>query len=72
MMSMYIPLLAKMAENGPSFFITKVNYELLCGVNLFIFLACLLPMLEKIHGLMKFAQKWDIFVCDYVATIKIC
>jgi len=65
-MSMYMPLLAKMAENGPSLLTTKVNYELLCDVNLLIFLACLLTMLETIHGLMKFSQKWDIFACDYV------
>ncbi len=71
-MSMYIPLLAKIAENGPFILIAKINYELLCDVNLLIFLACLLPMLETIHGLMKFAQKWDIFVCDYVVTIKNC
>ncbi len=71
-MSMYMPLLAKMAENGPSLLTAKVNYELLCDVNLLIFFACLLPMLETIHGLMKYAQKWNIFVCDYVTTIKIC
>jgi hypothetical protein len=47
---MYMPLLAKMVENGPSLLTVKVNYELLCDVNLLIFLACLLPMLETIHG----------------------
>jgi hypothetical protein len=69
---MYKPSLAKMAKNGPSLLTAKVNYELLCDVNLLIFLVYLLPMLETIHGLMKFSQNWDIFVCYYVATIKIC
>jgi hypothetical protein len=51
---------------------TKVNFELLYDVNLLISLSCLLLMLETIHALIKFAQKWDGFVCDFVAAIKIC
>jgi hypothetical protein len=44
----------------------------LCDVNLLISFVCLLPMLETIHSLINFVKKWDIFVYDYVATIKIC
>ncbi len=29
-------------------------------------------MLEIVHALIKFTQKIDVFVCDYVATINIC
>jgi hypothetical protein len=56
-MSMYMPLLAKMVEDNSSLLITKVNSGFLCNVNLLIFLYCLLPMLETIHALIKFAQK---------------
>jgi len=29
-------------------------------------------MLESMHVFIKFAQMQDIFVCDLVATIKVC
>jgi hypothetical protein len=54
-MVMYMPLLAKMAEATLSIMFTKVNFELLCDLNLFIFLSYLLPMLETIQILIKFA-----------------
>ncbi len=56
-MSMYMPLVAKMAKDSPSFMVARVNFELLCNVNLLISLSYLLPMLETIHALIKFAQK---------------
>jgi hypothetical protein len=61
-----------MAKNTPAIMFTKVNFELLCDVNLLIFLCCLLPMLETIHALIKFAQKRNVCVSDYVGAIKIC
>jgi len=51
---MYMPLVAKMVEDNPSLMVAKVNFELLCDVNLLISLSCLLPMLETIHALIKF------------------
>jgi hypothetical protein len=71
-MAMYMPLLAKMAKDTPSIMFAKMNFELLCDINLFIFLSSLLPMLEIVHALIKFEQKKDFFVCDYVVAIKIC
>jgi hypothetical protein len=61
-----------MDEDNPSLMATKVNFELLCDVDLPISLSWLLPMLETIHALIKFVQKRDVFVCDYVVAIKIC
>ncbi len=71
-MSMHMPLIAKMVENNPFFMVVQVNFKLLCDVNLFIFLFDLMPMLETIHPLIKFAHKQDVFVCDYVVAINIC
>ncbi len=70
-MSMYMPLVAKMVKDGPFIRITKMDFELFCDVNLLISLSCLLPMLQTIYVLIKFTHKKDVFVCDYVATIKI-
>jgi len=67
-----MPLVANMAKDNSFLMAIQVNFELLCDVNLFISLACLMPMLETIHALIKFTQKMDVFVCDYVVVIKIC
>jgi hypothetical protein len=67
-----MPLLAKMVKDTPSIMFAKMNFELLCDINLFISLSSLLPMLETIHALIKFEQKINFFVCDYVVAIKIC
>jgi hypothetical protein len=42
-MSMYMPLLAKMAENNSSLLIAKVHFGFLCNVNLLIFLIFCCP-----------------------------
>jgi len=70
-MSMYMPLVAKMAKDNPSFMVAKVNFELLYDMNLIVFLSCLIHMLKIIHALIKFMHKLDVFVCDYVVAIKI-
>ncbi len=56
-MSMYnVPLVAKiMAKDNLSFMVAMVNFEILCDVNLFNSLSCLMLMLEIVHALIKFA-----------------
>lgn len=71
-MSMHMPLIAKMVEDNPFLMAIHVNFELLCNVNLFISLFDLMSILETIHPLSKFAHKQDVFVCDYVVAINIC
>jgi hypothetical protein len=46
-MTIYMPVLAKMVEDNPSIMSTKVNFEFLCDVNLFISLFCLLRTLQE-------------------------
>jgi hypothetical protein len=57
-----MPLVAKMAKNSPSLTVAWVNLKFQCDVNLFISLSSLMPMLEIVHALIKFAQKWDVFL----------
>ncbi len=47
-----------------------MNFGLFCDMNLFIFLSCLLLMLKIIYVRITFVHKWNIFICDYVITIK--
>jgi hypothetical protein len=32
----------------------------------------ILPMLEFVNALTKFAQAIDTFICDYIVIVKIC
>jgi hypothetical protein len=41
-------------------------------VFLLLALACLMLLSEIVHVLIKFFQKRNLFVCGYVATIKVC
>jgi len=34
-------------------------------------LSCLLPLLEAMNALIKFAQEKDVFICNFVAVVKI-
>jgi hypothetical protein len=45
---------------------------LLCEIELLLGLACILPMLEALNYLIKFSQQTSCFVCDMVATVKLC
>jgi hypothetical protein len=63
-----MPFVAKMVEDIPSIMIAKQNFELFCDVNLLISLSYLLPMLETIHVLIKFAPKKK--MCLYVTLLQ--
>jgi hypothetical protein len=71
-MSEYRTLVVNMALDSTNNNSAKVNFELLCDIEVLYGLAILLPMLEKVDSLMKLAQAWDVFVVDYVAAIKLC
>ena len=47
-------------------------FELLCNPYPFLGMCCLIPPLESIDSFVKFSQGRDVFVCNMVATIKMC
>lgn len=51
----YKPLIVKMVKVNSTINITKPNYELLCDVETFLGLTCVLPLLEAMQCLTKFA-----------------
>ncbi len=51
----YQMLIVKMVEDNVSIVIVKANYELLYDVETLLGLACVLPLLELVQGLFKFA-----------------
>jgi len=48
----------------------RVNHDLLCDVGTLVALPCLLPLLESVNSLMKFAQSSHAFVSDYCAAVR--
>jgi len=50
----------------------RENYGLLCDIGTLLGLPCIMPLLESVNNLMKFAQSDDTFVSDSVAAVKIC
>ncbi len=65
-------LLVKMTLDNPTNQQAELNYEKLCDFQVLLGLSCILPLLESIHALVKFAQMKDVYVCDLVAAIKVC
>lgn len=59
-MSEYCTLVVKMALDSTNNNSAKVNFELLCDIEVFYGLAILLPMSEKGDSLMKLAQAQDV------------
>ncbi len=62
----------QMFDEQTSHDIATTSLELLCDVEMFLGLTCIIPMLEFVQGLSKFAQNRDIFICDFVVVVKEC
>jgi hypothetical protein len=60
-----------MVEDSDHIENAKNNYKLLCDVETFRGLACILLCLESMQRLSKFAQRWDTFICDFISTLKL-
>ncbi len=61
-----------MSQDNVSTVLARFNLDLLCDLHMLLGLSSLLPLLEAMHALIKFAQGKDIFICDFVVVIKIC
>jgi hypothetical protein len=51
---------------------TEVDYELICNVETLLSFAYVLPFLELVQSLSKFAQSWITFICDFIFVVKLC
>jgi len=50
----------------------KTTVKLLCDVEVVMGFTCIMPMLEVVHEVIKFAQSSNTFVCDFVEAMNIC
>jgi hypothetical protein len=55
-LSEYKALVVKMVEDNVIVDTTKINYELMCDLETLLGLSCIIPLLELVQGLSKFAQ----------------
>jgi hypothetical protein len=67
----YKTLMAKIALDNHRKHQAKQNYEHLCDLQILLGLAYILPLLESMHVLIKFAHMSDVFVCNLVVAIKV-
>jgi hypothetical protein len=62
----------KMTLDVPTIASTKSNLCLLIDVEMLLGLNVIMPLLHALHPLIKFAQLHDVFVCNFIAMVKIC
>jgi len=60
-MNEYCILVAKMNLDFVNNDFAKVNFELLCDIEVLYGLIVLLPLLNEVNNLMKLPQTWDVF-----------
>jgi len=48
------------------------NFDLLSNIELLLSLACFIPLINAIHCLIKLSQAGNIFICDFMQTVKLC
>jgi hypothetical protein len=65
----YKPFVVKMDDDLCAITTTK-QFELLCDIEVVMGFACILPMLDVVHELIKFVQSCNAFVCDFVGDVK--
>jgi hypothetical protein len=71
-LSEYKALVVKMVKDNVIVDTTKTNYELLSDVETLMGFFCIILSLELVHGLSKFAQNQQTFICDFISTLKFC
>jgi hypothetical protein len=50
--------------------IAKANFELFFDQEIHLSFPCVLPLLEAMQALSKFAQTHIIFICDFIFVVK--
>jgi len=68
----YKMLIMKMSQDNINVVQARLNFNLLCDLHTLLNLSYLLPLLEVVNILIKFAQRKNIFNCNFVTIIKIC
>jgi hypothetical protein len=68
----YKTLIVNMSQDNVLIVQARFNLDLFCDLHMLLGLFCLLPLLEAVNFLIKYVQRRDVFIYDFVAIIKIC
>lgn len=68
----YNTLIVKMLQDNINIAQAKLNFNLLCDLHTFLTLYWLLSLLDVINVLVKFVQGTNVFICNFIAIVKIC
>lgn len=68
----YKPLILKMLEDAKFVPVAKLILTSLLDIQNVLALPLLMPLLHSIDYLIKFAQSHDVFIVDYISTVKSC
>jgi hypothetical protein len=49
----------------------RVDLGLFTNIHLFLGLVCVLPLMETMQSFLKFVQRKDIFICDFINLVKV-
>jgi len=66
----YKSLVVKMYIDAPKNKTIQKNLDFLCDLELVLGPPCILPMLEAVHTLIKYAQRWDVFICEFLDVMR--
>jgi hypothetical protein len=67
----YKSLIVKMYMDVPKSKPMLDNLNLLRHLELVTSLSCILPMLEVVHTLIKYVQRWNVFICEFLDVVSI-
>lgn len=65
-------LVVSMFENQVTNIVVKANLHLLCDVETFLSLVCIILLLDCVQSLSKFGKTHDVLICDFVCVVKVC
>jgi hypothetical protein len=72
MLLKYKTLFVKMSNDVGEESKATQNLSSLCDVHTILVFLCVIPLLESVDSLIKFAQSPNAFISDYVAAVKMC
>jgi hypothetical protein len=69
-LSEYKPLLVKMGQDLHTSAPAKDNFEALVDVEVLLAFHCLVPMLEIVNRIIKWAHDRDVYIVDFILGVK--
>jgi hypothetical protein len=67
----YKTLIVKMSQDNPIIAQAKLKFDILCDIHTLLTLFCLFTLLAFVNALIKFSQGRDVFISDFVTSVKV-